>query len=173
MDTDSCAIPTVLTAKPPSKKEITEFELAPQTIISAIKGLTRKQLFYHISNTEWNIHQVIIHLADTEIFFCERMRKVIAEEKPLLQSFDQDIWTNHLYYEKQDYHTALDLLIVQRKSTAGLLRVLPKEMWKRTGTQAEKVKTLYDIFTTAKRHIPTHLQQIIDIKHHSKFPTSR
>lgn len=170
MDTGSCEIPNSQVQKPPTANVIEEFEAAPETIASAIKGLTTKQLQYHITDTEWNIHQVIVHLTDTEFFFSERIRKIIAEEKPLLQSFNQEVWANHLYYDKQDYHIALDLLKIQRKSTAGLLRLLPFDTWKRIGIHAEKEKTLYDIFTTAFRHIPTHLQQILDIKNNPTFP---
>ena len=71
--------------KSPTPKEIKSYEFAPAIIDSIIAGLNNKQLHYQPGDNEWSINQVIVHLADTEMFFCERMRKVIVEEKPTLQ----------------------------------------------------------------------------------------
>lgn len=155
----------------PNIKQMREYESGPQKIAAAIKGLSRKQLDYKINSHEWNINQVVIHLADTEMFFCERIRKIIVEERPLLQSFDQDEWANRLFYDRQNYRFALDLLKAQRKSTALLLRLLPADYWRREGIRDETVYTLYDIFVTALHHIPTHVQQIDNIKNDPRFPS--
>lgn len=171
MDSQSCENPNTIIVKSPSSKEIKEYEFGPQKIATAIKGLTRKQLDYKINSREWNINQVVVHLADTEMFFCERMRKIIVEEKPILQSFDQDEWANRLFYDKQNYRFALDLLKTQRRSTAILLRLLPSGYWRREGIRDEKVFTLYDILLIALHHIPTHLKQINNIKKDPHFPS--
>lgn len=155
---------------PPFRKLIVEYECDPQKVEIAIKNLSKKQLDWKPERKEWSINQIIVHLADTEMIFCQRMRKIIAEERPLLQSFDQDQWANRLFYKKQDSHYALELLIAQRKSTAELVRILPFSYWKREGIRDGKVFTVYDVFVTALQHIPTHLQQIHSIKHDLRFP---
>ncbi len=171
MDNPSCIITNNRIATSPSLKQMEEYESGPQKIATIIKGLTSIQVNYHINSGEWNINQVVVHLADTEMFFCQRMRKIIVEEKPILQSFDQDEWANRLFYDKQNYRFGLDLLKAQRKSTAILLRLLPSNYWKREGIRDEKVFTLYDIFQTALHHIPTHLEQINKIKNNPHFPS--
>lgn len=168
---DSSTIPNNSIVKPLTLEQLEEYESGPQKIATAIKNLTPTQINYHINSHEWNINQVVVHLADTEMFFCERMRKIIVEKKPLLQSFDQEEWANSLFYDKQNYHFALDLLKAQRKTTAILFRLLPTGYWAREGIRDEKVFTLYDIFQTALHHIPTHLKQINNIKTCPHFPS--
>lgn len=154
----------------PDATQLTEYESAPENVATAITGLTSKQLYFKLSGSDWSINEVIVHLADTETFFFERMRKIIVDDNPTLQSFDQDEWAKKLSYNEQDYRFALDLLIAQRKSTAILLRLLPHNSWERKGIHENKEKTLHDIFMTALHHIPHHVQQITDIKNNPRFP---
>lgn len=165
---DSCVIPNK--SQKLLDQELTEYAIAPLLIATEIKDLTSSQLNHHIAPSEWNIRQVVVHLADTEMFFCERMKRIIAEEKPQLQSFDQDVWAKNLSYDKQSYELAFSLLELQRSYTIVLLRQLPSEAWIREGVRDGKVFTLYDIFATALHHIPTHLNQIKNIKNHPSFP---
>ena len=170
IDNSNCEIPNNTIKTSPSLKQLTEYRSGPQKISAVIKNLTPAQMNYHINSDEWNINQIIVHLADTEMFFCERIRKIIVEEKPQLQSFDQDAWADRLFYDKQNYHLALELLKAQRKSTLRLLDLLPPDYWRREGIRDEKVLTLYDIFLSALHHIPTHLEQIGNIKNNLHFP---
>ena len=109
-------IPDNQTLTMPTSDQFKEYESGPQKIADEIKHLTLSQVNYRPSSNEWNINQIIVHLADTEMVFCERIRRIIAEEEPLLQSFDQEIWASGLFYDKQDFRIALQLFKVQRKA---------------------------------------------------------
>ena len=114
---------------------------------------------------EWSIHEVILHLPDSETFVYERLRRVLAEERPTLQAFAESLWAQNLEYRRQDYRLALALFKAQRAANAALLRHLPDEAWLRMGVHTENGEmSLYDIFTTYLRHGEVHLRQIEQIK---------
>ena len=149
----------------PTIEQINAFESAPSLVISALAGLSESQMHAVPVPGEWSIHEVVIHLGDSETFGFERLRKTIAEEKPILQVYDEDAWAKNLSYQQQERHFALALFSAQRRSTAALLRMLPSEAWKRTAMHPERGEiSLYDIFTIYLEHGEIHLAQIEHIK---------
>lgn len=155
----------------PTSEQLEAYESGPQKISDEIKNLTVSQVNYRPSSKEWNINQIIVHLADTEMVFCERIRRNIAEEKPLLQSFDQEIWASGLFYDKQDFRIALQLFKVQRKSTSRLLRLLTPVYWNKEGIREGNIYTIYDILLVALHHVISHISQIQKIKSDPHFPS--
>ena len=150
----------------PTIEQINAFESVPSLIISALTGLSESQMHAVPVPGEWSIHEVVIHLGDSETFGFERLRKTIAEEKPALQVYDEDAWARNLSYQRQERHYALALFSAQRRSTAALLRMLPLEAWQRTAIHPERGEiTLYDIFIIYLEHGEIHLAQIEQLKH--------
>ena len=149
----------------PTIEQINAFESVPSLVISALADLSESQMHYVPSPGEWSIHEVVIHLGDSETFGFERLRKTIAEDKPTLQVYDEDAWARNLSYQRQERHFALALFSAQRRSTAALLRMLPPEAWKRTAMHPERGEiSLYDIFTIYLEHGAIHLAQIEQLK---------
>ena len=149
----------------PTIEQINAFEAIPSLIIAALAGLSESQLHEEPAPGEWSIHEVVIHLADSETFGFERIRKTIAEETPELQVYDEDAWARKLHYQRQEQHLALALFAAQRRSTAALLRMLPQEVWERTAIHPERGQVdLFDIFTIYLEHGGIHLAQIKHIK---------
>ena len=157
-DISNISIPTI--------EQINTFESVPSLIISALTDLSESQMHVVPVSGEWSIHEVVIHLGDSETFGFERLRKTIAEEKPVLQVYDEDAWAKNLSYQRQERHYALALFSAQRRSTAALLRMLPPEAWQRTAIHPDRGEiTLYDIFITYLEHGEIHLAQIEQLKH--------
>ncbi len=149
----------------PTPEQIDAYESAPSDIAAAIEGLSESQMQHVPGSGEWSIHEVIVHLADSEAVGFERLRRTIAEERPVLQAYDEDAWARHLSYHIQDRELALALLTLQRRSTAELLRTLSAETWKRVGVHAERGEmSLYDIFDLYLQHGSIHLAQIERLK---------
>ncbi|HLX39543.1 MAG TPA: DinB family protein [Ktedonobacteraceae bacterium] len=149
----------------PTLEQINAFEAIPSLIISALTDLSEAQMHHVPGPGEWSIHEVVIHLGDSETFGFERLRKTIAEEKPALQVYDEDAWARNLSYQRQERHLSLALFSAQRRSTAALLRMLSPEIWKRTAMHPERGEiNLYDIFTIYLEHGEIHLAQIEQLK---------
>ena len=57
---------------------------------------------------KWSALQVIQHLADSDLVWAYRIRLVIAEDRPELRGFDQDLWAQGLRYRDGDPRRALE-----------------------------------------------------------------
>ncbi len=149
----------------PSSAQIDAYESAPAKIASAIEGLSEERLLFSPAQGEWSIHEVLVHLPDSEIFVYERMRRILAEDHPVLQAFSEEMWASNLDYRNQDAQLALDLFRAICRSNAAFMRTLPSSAWKRTGSHTERGEmSLFDIFTTFLGHGEIHLKQIEQVK---------
>jgi len=79
-------------------KLIEEYSQDYALLREAVEGLSEEELRFQPAPGKWSIHQIVIHVTDDEILSTHRLRKVLAEEEPLLLSFDQEAWTDNLGY---------------------------------------------------------------------------
>jgi hypothetical protein len=79
----------------------------------------------------WTPPEVVAHMADIEIGLGWRIRQVLAEDKPMLQQFNQDRWAQVLQYNERDLATSLaayganrqlNLEVLRRAGDAGMER---------------------------------------------------
>ncbi|HXR65982.1 MAG TPA: DinB family protein [Ktedonobacteraceae bacterium] len=145
----------------PTSEQFHTYATIHAQIAAAIAELTSAQLQVSPTPGEWSIQQILVHLADSEVIGYERIRRVIAEDHPLLQPYDEEAWGNNLHYHQQDPQFALELFRLLRQANAELLHLLPAEAWERVGLHTENGEmSLYTIFQTYHNHGIAHLQQI-------------
>ncbi len=146
-------------------EQIARYEATPSQLIAALEGLDEAQLHHKPTEDEWSIHEVIIHLADSEAVGYWRIRKVLAELDPLLAVYDEAVWAQKLSYRTQSRELAIALFTSLRGSTTALLHSLPVEDWERTGVHPERGQmTVNDLLNLYIKHGEVHLQQIARIK---------
>src|SRR6266581_6979173 len=90
----------------------------------ALRGLTAEESTFVQGPGKWTIRQLARHVADTEIVVGMRMRQIIAEDKPTLIPFDQELWAAKLGYEKADVFDSLERFRSLRDDTSKVLGVL-------------------------------------------------
>src|SRR5688572_11152340 len=95
------------------KSLIDQFEAGGQRVKDAIKGLSREELTAFPVPGMWSIQQIVIHLQDSELVAIDRMKRIIAEEKPLLVGFDENKFTKNLFYDDQSVEDAAETLVLQ------------------------------------------------------------
>ncbi len=84
----------------PTFEQIDAYEAAPAQIASATSGLSELQLLHVPAPGEWSIHEVLVHLPDSEIFGFERMRRTLRRSNAaLLRPLSPDVW------ERKGRHT--------------------------------------------------------------------
>lgn len=71
----------------------------------------------------WTPHEIAAHLADVEVVLAWRIRKVLAEDSPELQPFDQDVWAAAFSYAAKDLATSLATYAANRQANLELLRM--------------------------------------------------
>ena len=66
-----------------------------------------------------------------------RLRRLIAEEQPVIAGYDEAEWARRLHYDDRPIGPSLDALAAARATTADLLDRLTADEWRRTGTHTE------------------------------------
>ncbi len=139
---------------------IEEYERGAAVPSTWARGLSAKEL-----NTppptgapgKWTIQQIILHVLDSDLIATHRMKRIIAEENPLLISYDETAFAARLNYEKLDAAQAAELFRLNRLHTAAILRALPESVLDRSGVHNERGKvTLADMLQMYVQHVPHH-----------------
>jgi len=133
-----------------------------ELLTAALAEIPKEAWKFKPSPDAWSIHEIIIHLADSETNAAIRARKLAVEPGGLLMNYDQDVWAQELNYHNQDTEDALALVQFARKTTYNLLKSLPEAVFNHTVRHPEfldpySFDTWLDIYS---RHIPGHIEQV-------------
>ena len=111
---------------------------------------------------DWSVHEILVHMADSETNSFLRCRRAIAQPGEAIMAYDQDVWANALDYHQRDADDAIALLRLVRKMTYELIRVLPEATWSNTYFHPELKQDvpLEAWLVTYAGHIPGHIDQI-------------
>ena len=144
---------------------IEQFEHGGEKLKLAIRGLTREDLIALPAPEgevgKWSIQQVVLHLADCEAVFADRIKRVIAEENPTLLAFDENKWASALHYNDQSADLGAQQVDLMRRQLGAVLKHLGDDAFNRSGTHSEAGKiTLADIVNKANKHFEHHLSFI-------------
>jgi len=129
----------------------------------AVTGLSREQLLARPIPGKWSTLEVVCHLADFEPVLADRMKRIIALDKPPLAAADENLYAAKLAYHDRDLAEELAVIDVTRKQMARILRPLPDAALDRVGIHSERgPRTLADILSGATNHIAHHLPFIAE-----------
>jgi hypothetical protein len=110
---------------------------------------------------QWSIHELIIHLTDSEANSYIRCRRFLAEPGQALMAYDENQWALELDYHGQSPEDALELFRWLRKKSYDLIKNTSDEVWLRECFHPENgTMTLDDWLDTYERHIPDHVAQM-------------
>lgn len=129
----------------------------------AVTDLDPEQLRARPVPGRWSTLEVVCHLVDSEQVWCHRMKRVIAEDRPLLIGYDETRFTAVLPYHENDLEEELTLMEAMRNQMARTLRGLPDDVWSRTGVHNERgLMTLEEMLRAEVEHVPHHLVHILE-----------
>ena len=144
---------------------IEEYGNGYKILREAIEGLSEEELRFKPALDKWSIHQILIHMSDSEMVSTQRLKKVLSEEEPLLMSIDQDAWANALGYEQLDREQYLLLFQLLRSSMLPILAQLTSEQFERVGKYADAGRfTFKELLEYRVQHVRGHLAQIEQVK---------
>jgi hypothetical protein len=116
---------------------VAQYEAGPGVLRAAVIGLSDAQLDIRPADGGWTPREVVHHCADSEMTSAIRLRRLIAEDDPLIVGYDGDEFARRLHYADRPIEPALGAVEAARATTAQILRGLTDEEWARTGTHSE------------------------------------
>jgi uncharacterized damage-inducible protein DinB len=133
----------------------------PSALPRAIQGLSPQQLRQPERPGKWSIGQILQHLADSDVVWAWRMRLILAQDRPSLTGYDQDLWAERLHYDQEDPSEALELFAMLRRANLRVIeRASPADL-KRVGVHAERgEESLEHLRRLYAGHDLMHLRQI-------------
>jgi hypothetical protein len=116
---------------------IERYRTGTADVEAALTGITDEELDRQPADPdEWTARQVAHHLADSEAQAYVRLRRLIAEDDPLIVGYDEPEWARRLHYDRP-IASSLAVLGAVRAASLELLERLTDEEWARTGTHSE------------------------------------
>jgi uncharacterized damage-inducible protein DinB len=133
----------------------------PKTLRQAVEGMSKEQLLARPVAGTWSTLEVVCHLADFEPIMADRMKRVIALDRPALLGADEQRFAATLAYHDRDLEEELTIIEQTRRQLARILHKLPAEALSRIGVHNERgPRTLEQLLTGATNHIPHHVKFI-------------
>lgn len=139
---------------------IDRFEAGGDEPGRVIEGLNREQLHAHPVPGTWSIQQIVCHLMDTDQVAAYRMKRIITEDRPTWDLYDENAFAVKLDYEKRDPVDTCEVFRLNRRLMAALLRGLPKSAFDGVAQHQEVGELSLDSFVRLYTH---HLE------HHMRF----
>ena len=100
----------------------------PGVVTAALAGATDEELDARPAPNEWSAREVVHHLADSEATSYIRIRKLLAEDDPVIYGYDEAEFARRLHYDRP-IAASLAVLKSVRASTTELLRSLDEDDW--------------------------------------------
>ena len=116
---------------------INQYEDGYDEVAKALEGFPAEQLFAHPIANKWSAAEIIHHLGDSETTSGLRFRRLLVEDHPLIQGYDQDVYANSLNYNQRDIAPSLEAFRSARATTAQLFEFMTEADWQKEGTHSE------------------------------------
>jgi hypothetical protein len=130
-------------------------------IFEVLKNLSEHQINYKPAENKWSIHEIITHLADTEIQSHVRFRTILANKVHFMIYHDEMDWSIILEYTKINLEESLEVIRLMRKVNYNLLSRLKPEDFEKKGVHSTRGElTLKTLVNSYIDHVNTHLNQI-------------
>jgi hypothetical protein len=107
-----------------------------RVVADALDGATDAELDARPGPGTWSAREIVHHLADSEMTSAIRLRRLLAEDHPVIVGYDQDEYARRLFYDRP-IATSLAAFELARAVTMELLVRMDDQQWQRAGTHSE------------------------------------
>ena len=141
---------------------IESYGQAYQLLTNAITKYPQEMWQWKPAPEKWSIHEVIIHITDSEVNSYVRCRRFIAEPGSGVYGYDENKWARALGYHHQSVDEALELFKLLRRSSYLLIKDLPDQIWQTATVQHSESGLVHfeEWLKTYEEHIPVHIRQM-------------
>ena len=143
------------------KDLIAKYSTGYDEVAGALEGFPKDKLTANLIPGKWSAAEIVQHLADSEMTSAIRLRRLLTEDNPVIQGYDQDQYATKLRYNERDIAPALEAFRAARATTAQLLERMTEVDWRREGTHTESGRyTAEDWLRIYAAHAHGHADQI-------------
>ncbi len=143
------------------KELIAKYASGYEEVSRALDGFPAESLAAHPIPGKWSAREIVHHLADSESTSAIRWRRLLVEDGPVIQGYDQDQFAARLRYNERDMAPALEAFHAARATTTQLLTLLTEEEWKKEGVHSESGRySVEDWLVIYAAHAHNHAAQI-------------
>jgi hypothetical protein len=129
-------------------------------VAEALLKITQAELDARPGPGRWTAREIVHHLADSETTAAIRLRRLLAEDRPVIHGYDQEQFARRLHYDRP-HESSLELFKSARLATAEILERLEPADWLREGTHSESGRyTVETWLTIYAQHAHQHARQI-------------
>jgi hypothetical protein len=116
---------------------IDRYRTGAADVDAALAGITDEELDRSPAEADsWTARQVAHHLADSEAMAYIRLRRLIAEDDPVIAGYDEPEWARRLHYDRP-IASSVAVLAAVRAASLDLLERLTDAEWSRSGTHGD------------------------------------
>lgn len=143
------------------RQKIVLYGSAYDMVKNALKRYPPEMWQYRPTPQDFTIHEIFVHITDSEANSFVRVRRFIAEPGSAVLAYDESVWASKLDYHAQLVKDAMKLFRWLRGNTYKLIRNLPDQVWSSTVVHSENgVMTMEEWLDVYTRHVPEHIAQM-------------
>src|SRR6266853_2544227 len=147
------------------KQLIAQYREGYNEVAGSLDGFPPDLLTAHPIPGKWSATEIVHHLADSETTSGLRLRRLLVEDHPLIQGYDQEAYAARLNYNNRDMAPALEAFRSARATTAQLFDLMSEDDWQRDGTHSESgAYTPEDWLQIYAAHAHNHAAQITRLR---------
>jgi DinB superfamily len=144
---------------------IAKYAAGYDEVIEALEGFPKGQLTAHPLPGKWSACEIVQHLADSEMISAIRLRRLLVEDKPVIEGYDQNLFAKRLHYNDREIAPALAAFRAARSTTLQLLEGMTEPDWQREGMHTESGRyTAEDWLKIYAAHAHGHADQIRNLR---------
>lgn len=138
-----------------------EYAAGPELLAESVAHVS-PDLFDEVPIRDaWSIRQVICHLADAEIIYADRIKRILIEDNPTLCEWSPDDSITNELCLCRDIRNELTIINSIRRQIESMLTAQEVECWQRTAVHTEDgPMTLETVVQRITLHIPHHVNFI-------------
>jgi hypothetical protein len=141
--------------------QIARYREGPGVLEQALEGITPEELDRRPAPDQWSPREVVHHTADSETMAAVRLRRLLAEESPVIQGYDEMEFSRRLHYADRPLPPSLAAVRAARETSADILDRLTQSEWARAGTHTESGPySVGDWLRIYAAHCHDHAEQI-------------
>ena len=137
------------------------YKNGPSDLQQALATLPSEIWRFKNAPNSWSIHEILVHLADTEVQSHVRFRTIISEPSTTIPYHDEYRWSQALDYSNQDTQLSMRIIALMRESNHSLLASIQESLWSNSCIHSIRgPETLDTLVRGYTKHLYQHIAQM-------------